>query len=342
MPAELDKLIADLTTGISTKNSKLYMKCIDSENPEFYAEQQHMFQDTEALNISDFKLKASDSSKFDDGSWLVSFEQSWSIGGSSHRLKYQGIFKNINGAYKFSDLNFDSLITDHFIIKYSPSLIEQAKSLSTFVEEAYVNLKNVYDRVPAVKTVVKLYDDNEVFNWFIKPSINFNMLGWYEYPESIKINMNPTTPKRIGDAKFKEVYLGDISHEFIHRITIAESGNNMPYWMVEGLASYLGRKGKLDLSPPQKNIEQLEKINLDKLTDNTEITQFYKDSYLNICRLVDKFGVDKFYEILSELGKYPLQQKTIGQSIDENNALFHEVLKSHMSMTVEEFDNLFK
>jgi hypothetical protein len=342
IPVEMDNIIAAMSAAINTKDTQLYMECIDSKNPEFYAEQYHMFQDIQNINISDFKLIINGISMLDDDLYKADLEQSWNDNEGRHALKYQGIFKKINDSYKFSDLYFNYLNTEHYIVKYSPSLKSQADSLKTVVEDAYDIVNDVYGSVPKNETVIKMYDDNDVFNWFIKPSIDFDMAGWYEYPESIKINMSPGITKRYDDSNFKDRYLAVISHELTHRISTEESANNMPYWMAEGLATLVEHNGRLNLSKPQKNIEQLEKVNLEKLTDSKQISQYYMDSYINISLFIDRFGMDKLHDIIKGLGKYPLQQKTGGQSIDESNSIFHEVLKSSMSMTVEELDSLLK
>lgn len=45
---------------------------------------------------------------------------------------------------------------------------------------------------------------------------------------------------------------------------------------------------------------------------------------------------------MRELSRLPAQQKTGGQSIEENTLNFHRVLQSDMSLTVEQLDNILK
>jgi hypothetical protein len=287
-----------------------------------------------ALDIKDYKLSIQKSSRISNSAYKVDFKQSCVVDGISKDLEFSGIFKLVENKYKFSDLDFGEISTEHFLIKYLPSLKTQAENISQIVDKAYENVKKIYGKAPEDKTTIKLYDDNQVFSWFIKPSINFDMEGWYEFPESIKINLSFTKDRLIDPSR----YLRIISHELTHRISIEESSNNMPYWMAEGLAVLVENSGDTRISKPVKKISELEKVNLEKLSKPDEISEYYEESYINVSLFIKKFGMDSLHDVLSELGKYPLQEKTGGQSIDENNDKFHKVIESYLSLTVDQLD----
>lgn len=334
----IDAVLKDMEQCITIMDREGFMRCIDRENMEFYAEELHMFQDIEKLDIKDFRLSRKKLTIIDDITCSVELTQSCKLDGNDRTINFKGVFRKSGTDYKFSDIYFDTIYTNHFIIKYSPSLKKQAEAIISPAEEGYQTLKKVYGNVPSGKTVIKLYDDNEVFNWFIKPSIGFKMGGWYEYPESIKVNMCPEILSRYDDVSFNKRFLDVLSHELTHRTNMEESGNNIPYWMAEGIATYVQNGGALNLSPPENSIEQLETINLEKLTKSEDISRYYSDSYKNVSEIINKFGIGKLHEILLELKKYPLQEKTGGESIKESNERFHKVLESSMSMTVKQFD----
>lgn len=338
LPDGIKSALDTISQSIKIKDKTTFLKCIDEKNREFYAEEKHMFEDIETLTLRDFKLEAEDFSIYDNNSYKVRLKQCYTLDGKSHTFGFSGIFRLSGDRYVFSDLYFDSIETVHFIIKFPPSLKNEGSIFADLSEKAYGIVKDVYRSEPSGKTVVKLYDNNEVFSFYIKPSVNFLMAGWYEYPESIKINLSPEVSGKNDEDVYKDRYLKIIAHELTHRTSIIESGNNMPYWMAEGIATYVEQGGPARDSNPQRTISQIEQINLEKLSERQDISMYYSDSYANISLFIKKFGLEKLHTIISKLGSFPLQEKTGGQSIDENNGKFHKVLKSVMSMTVEQLD----
>lgn len=331
----LDTLNA-MSASINSKDIKGFLKYIDSENKEFFAEEKHWFEDIMGLDIKNFSMEISSISQKDDGLLKVEMSQYGQLGESSFLIKCTGVFTKYGSLYKFSDLYFESMETEHFIIKYSPSLKKQAADFSVFIDDAYDWVKSIYGHVPEDKTVIKLYDNSEVFNWFIKPSISFDMAGWYEYPESIKINMSSMRNMHKDElrSRFEDV----IAHELTHRTNMIESNNNIPYWMAEGIATYVQYGGEISREKPEMGLMALEKINLEQLRDPHEISNYYSSSYIYISRFIDKYGIGKLQSLLAGLKKYPVQEKTGGQSIEESNRIFHEVLGECLSISFWQLD----
>jgi hypothetical protein len=278
--------------------------------------------------------------KLDSDTYKLSIEEEYTLDGERIKLKFDAVFKKYDNTYRFYDLYFKTAESKYFTIKYAPSLIKQEAKLLVFIDDAYNNVKQIYGNAPEDKTVVKLYDNNAVFGAFIKPSIKFKMSGWYEYPESIKINMSSMLDRVISDAAFHTTYLETLSHEMTHRINGQESNNNIPYWMAEGLATYVQNNGVLNKENPHHSLSELENINLEKLTDSQEIDEYYMDSYIYISRFIQKYGIDTLHQLLLEMGKYPIQESTAGEIYQESNRRFHEVVQKKLSLSRQQFEEV--
>ena len=338
IPQEITRTVDIISQTINSKDRKGFLECIDINNSEFYAEENHLFEDIESADITNLKLQITGLSRVNDSIYNVDLIQSYDLNNEKNSIKYTGVFKSYNGSFKFHDLYFDIISTDHFTIKYSPSLSKEAQLFSAFVEDAYKNVKNIYGITPSGRTIIKLYEDNDVFSWFIKPSINFLMSGWYEYPESIKINLGLQKEKKYDEPTFRIKYLKTLSHELTHRTNMQESNNNIPYWMAEGIATFVENNGVLKISPPALKVTELEKINLEKLSESKDISDYYTNSYINVSLFINKFGLNKLHDILRELGKFPLQVRTGGPSIEDSNNKFHKVIESCLSLTINQLD----
>lgn len=336
IPKGINDSLKSMAAGVNKHDMEGFLKFIDSGNKEFYSEEKHWFEDIMHLDVKNYVIQIEGVYIADSGVYKIDFSQAGLLEGNKFLIKSTGIFKKLDGIYKFSDLDFNNTSTDHFIIKYSPSLKKQAEAFSTFAEEAYGQVKKIYGTAPEDKTVIKLYDNAQIFNWYIKPSINFAMEGWYEYPESIKINLKGSS--RYDAAELKSRYLASISHELAHRTSMIESNNNIPYWMAEGIATYVQNNGAFKTSKPEVDIKLLENVNLEKLSKPDAISAYYNSAYIGISKFIKKYGMEKLHDLLAKLRKYPIQQKTGGQAIPDNNRKFHEVLIKYMSVTFDQLD----
>ena len=342
IPGGIRYAAASIAESVNRQDETRFMHFIDENNPEFYAEQMHLFRDLMELKVKEFKMTVGGGRALEGESYKVKVFQSFKVGDALEKLNYTAVFKRDGDTFKFSDLEFDVIDTKHFLILHSPALKKQAEDLSKTIDESYYTVLRIYGNAPPDKTVVKIYDDNRVFSMFIKPSIKFKMGGWYEYPESIKINMSSilsrVTPAQINS----EMYATVIAHELTHRINGIESNNNIPYWLAEGLATFVEHGGELNLEPPARSIMELEKINLEYLTDGKDINKYYTDSYKIVSRIIHKYGMEKIHEIMMELGKNPFNENTAGQSLMQSNKLFHRAVLAVFDMNVSQLNQVLE
>lgn len=338
VPRGIEISLDNITESVNAGDQGDFLNCIDENNREFFAEEKHLFQDMVLNPITDYKMTARQVKRLNDTEYIVRIKQSYTQGGDRSSISYDAVFKKYGEQYKFNDLYFKSIEKKYFTVKYQPSLEKEAVKLAGFIDEVHDNVRNIYGKAPEDKTIIKLYDSNEVFNALIKPSIKFNMAGWYEYPESIKINLSSKMVRLLPDNTFRDHYFTVLSHELTHRINSIESNNNIPYWLAEGLATYVENKGKPNTAAQARSIEELEKINLEELTDTAEIDSYYRDAYINTSLIIGAYGVESIYRILEELGKYPLEKSTQGVVYMESNRRFHEVIGKLYGLDIRKFD----
>lgn len=330
----INEIIKIKEIAVKEKDIKKYMKTINESDKEYYSEQRHWFEDIQASDIENYTLEVKGYTKIDNSTFLVALEQKYRFNNMNYDLEFKQVYKKTSDGIKDCDLNFKIKQTEHFIIKYFDDFEDKIDEFSKGAEKAYDIVLTNYGKVPNDKTVIKLYNDVELLRQSVKLSFAWNFSGWYEYPESIKYMEN----KGLSSEFFR-----GIAHEIIHKVTIKQTNNNMPYWFGEGLAEYFSlHENVRNRMRSNKSIKELQKINLERLKDFNEVRDYYVSSTCLVIFIVDKYGKNKLENIIDELGKYPLQEKVIGEIYKENQKTFADVLSKVLGITIEELDEQWK
>ena len=115
--------------------------------------------------------------------------------------------------------------------------------------------------------------------------------GWYEYGESVKMYM---TKSLSGKERIKQV----VNHEMTHLFTVEKSSGNLAYWLSEGIASYY-EVPQNQRTPSQlvkgmninfHTVEKLESIELEKLENQQQISDYYNNSHLIAAFIIERYG----------------------------------------------------
>lgn len=325
---EVEKTVDNKQKAVRQKNLNEYMRTVNSEDKEYYAEQRHWFQDILINDIKDYKLQILNVEKNDDDSYLVDLSQSYTFKERKSSLKYTAVFKKNGTVMVDCGLNFKQRETEHFIIKYMEKSEDLADCFSRAAEEGYDMALERYGKVPEDKTEIKIYDDMETLRQFVKLSFQWDMAGWYEYSESIKF---------IGLKD--EVKSQGLAHELIHKITINETNNNMPYWLAEGIAThYTEKEISVGSQKNRYNIEELQSLDLETLTDNTAVLNYYKSSQAMVEYIIRNYGEAALKDILKELSKYPFEDLTGREVNMKNTELFDKTAKKVLGRGTAELD----
>lgn len=337
---EISKLIETKKAAIKEKDIEKYMSTIDSSNKQFYNEQRRWINNVANNNIEEYSLELLKMETIDDISVRATLNQKYKYKNKNYDITYDEKYIKTSDGWKDSDILFQVKETDHFIVKYMKDDTNLDKVI-TAAEKAYAKITKRYGREPETKTVIKIYSDRELLRQSVDLTIEWQFTGWYEMNEALKV----FSGRELGYS-----YIGLISHELIHRITMEDSNNNIPYWFAEGLAMYFANfhenggdhleKGwytKKDLKLPIKKLEQMD---IETMSDNYDIGRYYGVSGIMIKYIDLKYGRENLMEIIHELGKHPYSENIKNQNFDkENQQKLREAVKNVLGKDLDTISN---
>ncbi len=337
---KIPELVAKRVEAVINRDINKYLNTVNGDNEQYYNEQKRWIDDIVQNDITDYELEIAKMQSLDESKVVVTLNQKYKYKNKNYDITYDGLYLNTENGWKDSDINFQTKETEKFIFKYIEG-DEKLDKLIKSAEKAYDEITERYGKEPEGKTVIKIYNDRELLRQATKLSIEWQFTGWYEMKESLKV----FSGRELGYS-----YQGLFEHELIHRMTMEASNNNMSYWFAEGLATYianfpqrggdpieLGWYNKKDFN---LRIDELEEINLEKLTESYDVGRYYGVSGM-IIKYVDlTYGRDKLLEIINELGTYPSSDNISNEKFyKENNIKLEEVFVKVLGKNKEKISN---
>ncbi|AOT71210.1 hypothetical protein [Geosporobacter ferrireducens] len=341
---EIEELIAIQEAAVRGKNLESYMDTITLQNDTYRAEKKSWMRDILLNDIEDYHLRVKSIRMINAKEAKVEIQQDYSYNGGRYQVQYPLRIVQESQQWRDGDLFFERLDTENFHIQYFSPSQNYAVMIAAVCEEARENIVKRYGDDLIDQTIIKIYQDRELLRQSVKLSFQWQFAGWYEYPESIK-----TT-----EFRDEETYRMIIEHELLHKLTIQESNNNLPYWFSEGLAVFFSNMPNEPASRYTKEeylenygedvrtIKALETINLETLAEEREISNYYDSAGMIVKFMVERFGLEKVKEIIKMLGQYPYQEGT-GAEINQRAIIrFREVLSKVLGITVEQLDQAWQ
>ena len=327
----IEQTLANKRTALAAKDKAAFLNLLDPSQQEYREEQSHWFDDFISHDIQDFKIQIGRVERIDDRTLVAGIKQNYTYNGKDYTLEYLERFVLTAQGWRDADLNFATKSTDHFDIKYLPGDQKIAERAAQDAEAAYNDLQNKLPFDNMGKTTVKIYDDLEKLRQSVKLSFAWNFGGWYEFPESIKTNS-----QRGLETNFTKT----IEHESIHKITTTWSKNNLPYWFAEGLATYYTNPASIvpQNDGPYKSIRELERINLETLTDSRDISQYYHNAALILRFFAETYGDPAVKRLILALGEYPYQQGTAADNDPVSQQRFAEAVPRVLGKSLDALD----
>lgn len=328
----INQIVERKAEAVKNKDFTKYMSTVNENDKEYYKEQENWFRDIMLNDIRDYSLQVMDIKSRGKDSYLVSLKQQYHYGNKDYSLNFKSIYKSNGKEYIDCDLDFNSLETEHFIIKYTEGSRNLIDKIAKDAEEGYEIVKKNYGKAPEEKTVIKIYDDEETLRQFVKLSFQWNMAGWYEYSESIKY---------IGAGQV--ISSRGFAHELIHKVTIKDSNNNMPYWFAEGLAAYYSKDYYEKLvKGNEMTIKELIDSNLEQLTKDSDVLRYYGSAQCAVEFIVAEYGEDSIAEILNSLAKHPFLEGSGSEENFKRNEVFDLTIREVLGIDFERLDKEFK
>ncbi|MTI48298.1 MAG: hypothetical protein FH761_10675 [Firmicutes bacterium] len=339
----IQQLIENQLKYIRNNDLNKYIETLDPLKDEYIAEKESWFRDLIINDIKDFDITIEDLDYLYNDTIIALINQSYNYNGKSYSIKYENKYINNNGGWVDSDLNFKEIETENFVIKYPATEERIANIVAISSQNAYEMIVDRLSKEPIDKTVIKIYNDLELLRQSVKLTFAWQFGGWYEYPESIKIGISEFD-KKLSDDQYNKKVERVVSHELTHKITLTRARNNLPYWLAEGLATHY--TDYYDWTPNNFrrfsslwSIDELEARNLEVMTDNNDISKYYRSAGAITTYISYEFGKDKLLEIIEELGHYSYVEGT-GVEVDSISIdRFHEVIEKVLGMSIEELDN---
>ena len=168
---------------------------------------------------------------------------------------------------------------------------------------------------------MKLFADQEMLRQRCIPASLWLFTGWSEPDESLKLYT--------GHDYSYNSYASVVQHELVHHITIRMCNNNLPLWLLEGIAMYDGTayygidSSALLSSITKKNvahtIDYLERNDLNNDLSKQEIYNFYNTSYMYVRYIMEAYGRDAFMDLFHEAGKKPFHDSTLNAAFEQEN-----------------------
>ncbi len=332
------KIMEDRLTAIETENYDLYMSAIGRNNQFFYNEQERWFMNMIAPYIEDVNFEIMSVEMIDDETGVVNIHQTHHTD-EYFDFEYPLLFKYENGRWMDYGYNFEIYQTDRFIVKYMPGE-QRVEEFAQMLDDAFDNLALVYDEKPWDNYEMKLFTDQEMLRQRCIPAGLWLFTGWSEPDESIKLYTGHPVDEYNG-------YPGVVQHELVHHITINICNNNLPLWLLEGIAMYDGsayygfESNKMLTNITKEHVSltiaYMEIHDLNKDLTKQEIYNFYNTSYMYV-RFIDQvYGRDKLMEIFYEAGKKPFHDSTLNETFEsDNQQTATDVLMTVLGLTKEE------
>lgn len=340
---DIQNFIMEQEELVHAKDVEAYIGTLSWESSEYVAEKRSWMRDIKSNDIQDFRMEIKDIDLRKDQA-IVEVNQSYSLQDRVYQVQYPLRLVKERGRWKDGDLKFEEIKTKHFIIKYFDSSKKYAEKIRDVCETAYGNVQRRYGQGIEESTIIKLYKDKEMLRQSVKLSFGWQFAGWYEYPESIKTTEFDET------GHYQEI----LEHELIHKITIQQAKNNLPYWFAEGLAVYFSNFQNEPEVYSSKDyyistykdkcmtIDRLEELNLETMEDEDEIQNYYDGSGMIVKFMIDTYGEDKVKKIVDALGAYEYLEGT-GAEVDRLSIQrFHEVIPKTLGIAVGELDQAWE
>lgn len=324
--SSISSLIEHKVQSVKDTNVEELLSILDPGDKELQTEQSNWLMDIKTNPIENYDLRLLKLEKTGETEYKAKLRQQYKENGKTYKLDYYNSYKLIDNKFYDAGNYFDVLTKENITIKYTEPNKKLAEVIIEDMNQLYDDNIVRWGLTPKRPMVIKMFDDIEE----LRQSIKFSMwqcAGWYEYGESVKMYM---TESRANKERIKQV----INHEMTHLFTVEKSAGNLAYWLSEGIASYYEMPENQrtpsqlvkDMNIKLHTVEELESIELEKLEDQQQISDYYNNSHLIAAFIIERYGEEKILEILNELGKLPSFKGTTSENDKHYREYLSEVL----------------
>lgn len=231
---QIVELVDKMRAAVVAQDKTLYLSLIDLSDPIFALEHTRWADEwSKEAVVSEFDLKVSNVVVNADEA-TADLAVTWTATGQSRRTADYPVqfWRDSDGIWRYAGEFWHDTETEHFRVHAAPGLEDAAQSVIEMLPDIYAYVTTTLAYTPTTNMQIKLYASSEALvatTLFSLPRIQ----GWNEPGESLKIwaidkqSPSPST----------------LAHEFTHFLSFELAGtahSRMPWWLEEGLASYVG------------------------------------------------------------------------------------------------------
>jgi len=324
--------------SIDNEDYDLYMSSIGRNNQFFFNEQERWFMNMIDENINNISFEILSTEMIDERTGVVNIHQKHSTEDEEFDFEYPLLFKYEDGKWMDYGYNFEIIETDKFTVKYMKGE-NRVYEFRDMLTAAYKNLDSIYEVKPLDNYEMKLFNDQEMLRQRCIPANLWLFTGWSEPDESLKMYT--------GHPVEYKGYPSVVQHELVHNITIRICNNNLPVWILEGIAMYDGSAfygfessrilSSINKEGVSNTIEYIEEHDLNTDLTTPEIYNYYQTSYMYVRYICETYGHDTLMDIFYEAGKKPFNDSTLNDTFEKQNQdTASVVLLSVLGLTKEE------
>lgn len=323
--------------AIQEKDYDGYMRTITKNNVYFFNEQERWFMEMTDPIIMDLSFEIRSTEILDEGTgiaWIRQHHMTTEV----FDFEYPLLFKYEKDQWMDHGYGFEVQKADRFTIKHMAGE-RRVDEFKDMLDLAYDNLEGIYQERPHEDYEMKLFHDRELLRQRTIPAHGWLFTGWSESDESLKLFTGH--PEGYGG------YPGVVQHELVHHITIRICNNNLPVWLLEGIAMYDGTAyydfhdssllSRMTKAGVSQTIDQLESLDVSSNLTGEQIVNFYNTSYMIVNYICDTYGHESLMDLFYEAGKKPFHDSTLNETFESNNQkTADEVFQLILGMTKEE------
>jgi hypothetical protein len=231
---QIVELVDKMRAAVVAQDKTLYLSLVDPHDPVFALEHTRWADEwSKDAVVSEFDLKVRNVVVNADEA-TADLAVTWTATGQSRRTAdYPVQFRrDSDGVWRYAGEFWHDTETEHFRVHAAPGLEDAAKAVIDMLPDIYAYVTKTLAYTPSTNMQIKLYASSEALVATTLLSLP-RIQGWNEPGESLKIwaidkqSPSPST----------------LAHEFTHFLSFELAGtahSRMPWWLEEGLASYVG------------------------------------------------------------------------------------------------------
>jgi len=342
---KFDEAIIDIMNNrlesIQNEDYDLYMSSIGRNNQFFFNEQERWFMNMIDESINNISFEILSTEMIDERTGVVNIHQKHSTEDEEFDFEYPLLFNYEDGKWMDYGYNFETIETDKFSIKYMDGE-NRAYEFRDMLISAFDNLDKLYELKPLDNYEMKLFNDQEMLRQRSIPANLWLFTGWSEPDESLKMYT--------GHPLEYNGYPGVVQHELVHHVTIRICNNNLPVWILEGIAMYDGSAhygfessrllSSITKEGVSNTIEYIEEHDLNTDLTTQEIYNYYQTSYMYVRYICETYSHDTLMDLFYEAGKKPFNDSTLNDTFEnQNQDTASEVLLSVLGLSKEELSD---